>query len=106
MSSAELFTLEEHALEDSVDEGLQGGGGEMVLGSKASELVGVLLRLEPDTALADNSFAETSPACRVPMKSSSSWRSAVFMSSRAELGRYHCSEKRVQAAVWAFSAPR
>ena len=43
---AELLSIKDHALEDAVYKGLQGGGGELVPGGDAGEFGGVLLRLE------------------------------------------------------------
>ena len=55
---AELFAIEDHALEDPIHKGLQGGGGEAVLGSDAGEFGGVFLCLEASVALADGGFVE------------------------------------------------
>jgi len=50
---AELLAIEDHALEDAVHEGLQGGSGEVVLAGNGGECGGVLLRLEAGEAVAD-----------------------------------------------------
>ncbi len=64
---AELFAIEDHAVEDAVHEALQGGGGEAVLAGDGGEFRGVLLRLEAGVAVADGRFAEPSPAFSVAM---------------------------------------
>ncbi len=55
---AELLAIEDHAVEDAVHEGLQGGGGEAVPRGDVGEFLGVLLRLEAGVAVADGGFAE------------------------------------------------
>ena len=54
----ELFAVEDHAAEDVVDEGLQGGGGQAVLCGDGGELGGVLLGLEALVAGADGGLVE------------------------------------------------
>ena len=56
---AELLAIEDHALKDAADEGLQGGGGEAVLGGDGGEFLGLLFPLEAGVAIADGRFTET-----------------------------------------------
>jgi hypothetical protein len=43
---AELFAIENHALQDAVYEGVQRGGGEVVLGGDAGQFLSVFFRFE------------------------------------------------------------
>jgi len=55
---AQLFTVEDHAAQDVVHKGFQGGGVQPVLVGNGGQLAGVLARLEAFKAVADGLFVQ------------------------------------------------
>ncbi len=54
-----MFAVEDHAAQDGVHEGLQGGGGKIVLVGNSCQLAGVLVGFEALEAVADGLFIQS-----------------------------------------------